>query len=221
MSDMTNGTIDLAPARAGHRRPRRVAGTTVVVAAAGLALAACSSSSTATVAKRSASAQPATSTTRSSPASAAPLAATGTVDRATSPTYGPYLVDAKGYALYMLSSDPSGHSTCTGACAAIWPPLASAGTPTAGAGVTTSQVARISRPSGGGTQVTYAGHPLYTFTHDTAPGQTNGEGIVAFGGTWTLVSPSGTPLAPKTGSTSGTSGAGSSSGSTSPGSSTY
>ncbi len=143
------------------------------------------------------------------------------MDRATSATYGPYLVDAKGYALYMLSSDPAGHSTCTGTCAAIWPPLASTGTPTAGAGVTTSQVASISRPSGGGTQVTYAGHPLYTFTHDTAPGQTSGEGIVKFGGTWTLMSPSGTPIAPKTGSTSGTPAAGSSTGGTSPGGSAY
>jgi predicted lipoprotein with Yx(FWY)xxD motif len=50
----------------------------------------------------------------------------------------------------------------------------------------TGTVGTIARPEGT-TQVTYNGHPLYLFTGDSAAGQTNGQGVVAFGGTWTVV----------------------------------
>jgi predicted lipoprotein with Yx(FWY)xxD motif len=75
-------------------------------------------------------------------------------------------------------------STCTGACATNWPPLliASDGTvvpPTTFMGA----FATITRADGS-SQVELDGQPLYEFIGDDAPGQTNGEGIVAFGGTW-------------------------------------
>jgi predicted lipoprotein with Yx(FWY)xxD motif len=42
-----------------------------------------------------------------------------------------------------------------------------------------------------GTQVTYAGHPLYRFAGDTKAGQTNGEGSMAFGAGWYVLRPDG------------------------------
>ena len=38
-------------------------------------------------------------------------------------------------------------------------------------------------------QVTYNHHPVHTFAKDTKAGQTNGEGVSAFGGVWDAVSP--------------------------------
>jgi hypothetical protein len=43
-------------------------------------------------------------------------------------------------------------------------------------------------------QVTYNHHPLYMFAKDKAKGQTNGEGVNAFGGTWDVVSPAGSKI---------------------------
>ena len=43
----------------------------------------------------------------------------------------------------------------------------------------------------GTTQVTYAGHPLYRYAEDTAPGTTRGQGSNAFGAKWYVVAPSG------------------------------
>ena len=56
--------------------------------------------------------------------------------------------------------------------------------------------------AGGARQLTIAGHPVYTFAGDSAPGQTNGQGKVAFGGLWTVVSPAGAPEANPAGATS-------------------
>jgi predicted lipoprotein with Yx(FWY)xxD motif len=120
-------------------------------------------------------------------ASSSPLgsASTGvTIGTATSPTLGTYLTAPDGKALYTLSSDPMNQSTCADQCATAWPPLlidpnGKVGQP-AGA---TGTFGTITRADGNG-QVTLDGHPLYEFIKDTATGQTNGEGIVAFGGTW-------------------------------------
>ena len=46
------------------------------------------------------------------------------------------------------------------------------------------------RISGGAEQVTYAGHPLYTFSADTR-GATDYVGVDAFGGDWDALSASG------------------------------
>jgi hypothetical protein len=50
--------------------------------------------------------------------------------------------------------------------------------------------------SDGTSQVTYHGHPLYRFAKDTKPGDVNGEGVTAFGGSWFAVSPAGNRVAP-------------------------
>jgi len=75
-------------------------------------------------------------------------------------------------------------------CAVNWPPLRANGKPTLGSGANASLVGTTMR-SDGKPQVTYNGHPLYLFTGDQKAGDTNGEGINAFGGLWYAVSPSG------------------------------
>ena len=106
---------------------------------------------------------------------------------------GTILTDQAGRSLYLFEQDTGTRSTCTGACAQAWPPLLSSGTPTAGTGVTSSLIGTTRRGEGS-VQVTYAGHPLYSFSGDTAPGQTNGEGSKAFGGGWYVLTPQGTKI---------------------------
>jgi predicted lipoprotein with Yx(FWY)xxD motif len=78
-----------------------------------------------------------------------------------------------------------------------------AGPATAGAGVT-GKLGTITRTNGS-MQATYNGHPLYTFTGDTAPGQASGNGLNAFGGLWHEVTASGA-AAPSTGKSSSSGG---------------
>ena len=101
------------------------------------------------------------------------------------------LTSAKGFTLYWFVPDTSTKSNCNGSCAQIWPPVT--GPATAGAGVT-GKLGTITR-SDGSTQATYDGHPLYTYTADTAPGQANGNGINASGGVWHEVTASGAAAA--------------------------
>jgi len=114
----------------------------------------------------------------------------------TSATLGTYLVGPTGLTLYTLSSDPANGSTCAGQCVAFWPPLlvAQGGTVTAASGVT-GTVGTFARADGS-TQVSHAGRALYAFSGDTASGNTNGEGIVSFGGTWHVARPTTAAAAP-------------------------
>jgi predicted lipoprotein with Yx(FWY)xxD motif len=114
---------------------------------------------------------------------------------------GTVLVDSRGFTLYHLDGETATKFVCTGGCAQAWPPLQAKGTPSGGAGAT-GTMSTAMRPDGI-TQVTYDGLPLYTFSGDTAPGQTNGEGVQ---GVWFAVTPDG--KAAKGGSTSGGSSSG-------------
>ena len=102
---------------------------------------------------------------------------------------GKVLVNAKGMTLYEFTGDTATKSNCTGKCATLWPPLTVSGKPVAGHGVsgTLSTLAR----SGGRKQVEIAGHPLYTYSGDSKPGQTAGEGLL---GKWFAVSASGSAV---------------------------
>jgi predicted lipoprotein with Yx(FWY)xxD motif len=84
---------------------------------------------------------------------------------------------ASGLTLYQFASDTagSGKSACTAGCATTWPPMtvASGTTPSAGAGVS-GTLGTITRDDGT-TQVTYNGRPLYHYSGDSAPGDTNGN----------------------------------------------
>jgi predicted lipoprotein with Yx(FWY)xxD motif len=109
---------------------------------------------------------------------------------------GNVLVDRRGRTLYLFERDSGTMSACTGACAANWPPLRVRGTPLVGSGAKPSAVGTTARPDGI-SQLTYSGHPLYTFVNDKKPGDTNGEGVNAFGGSWFAVSPAGARVAPR------------------------
>jgi predicted lipoprotein with Yx(FWY)xxD motif len=109
---------------------------------------------------------------------------------------GDILVDRQGRTLYLFARDSGTRSACTGACAVSWPPLRVRGTPLVGSGGQPSDVGTTARPDGI-SQLTYKGHPLYTFVNDKKPGDTNGEGINAFGGSWFAVSPAGDKVAPR------------------------
>ncbi len=115
---------------------------------------------------------------------------------------GKILVDSQGRTLYLFKKDSGTTSACTGACATAWPPLRTTGKPIAGSGANASLVGTATRADGT-TQVTYNGHPLYLFVMDTKPGDTNGEGKTAFGGSWFAVSAAGKPVSPKAPKSSG------------------
>ena len=102
---------------------------------------------------------------------------------------GRVLVDAQGRTLYDFVKDKHGKSACAGACAKLWPPLMTTGKPKAGKGVEAKLLGTTMRK--GGRQVTYAGHPLYTFAGDTRAGQTKGEGSKSFGAPWWVLAPNG------------------------------
>jgi predicted lipoprotein with Yx(FWY)xxD motif len=88
------------------------------------------------------------------------------------------LTNAKGFTLYTFAPDTSTTSKCNGPCAVNWPPVK----PGTASGVT-GAFATIKR-SDGSAQLTFHGHPLYTFVLDKSPGQAKGNGVNAFGGLW-------------------------------------
>jgi predicted lipoprotein with Yx(FWY)xxD motif len=103
---------------------------------------------------------------------------------------GTFLVAGNGRTLYLFEKDKTSKSTCSGQCAQFWPPLLTSGKPKA-AGKARASLFGTTRRSDGKLQVTYKGHPLYTFSQDTKPGDTNGEGYNAFGAKWYVLAPSG------------------------------
>jgi predicted lipoprotein with Yx(FWY)xxD motif len=109
---------------------------------------------------------------------------------------GSVLVDGQGHTLYLFTKDSKTASACSGACATAWPPLQGSGTPNVSSGAKASLIGTI-KGSGGASQVTYNGHPLYGFVKDTKSGDTNGEGVTAFGGSWFAISPAGKQVSPK------------------------
>jgi predicted lipoprotein with Yx(FWY)xxD motif len=126
-------------------------------------------------------------------ASAPVPSANGDLLSAQPTSLGTILVNGKGRTVYEFANDKSGASTCTGGCAANWPFVpAPASLPTSLPGVT-GQLGTTTR-SDGARQVTVGGHPVYTFAGDSAPGQTNGQGVVLDGGLWTVASPAGAPI---------------------------
>jgi len=90
------------------------------------------------------------------------------------------LTNAQGMTLYYFTSDTATKAACTGTCTGIWPPLSFAGTGSPTSASPLSGTLSVVTDANG-KQVEYNGHPLYTYSKDTAPGQTNGEG---FKGKW-------------------------------------
>jgi predicted lipoprotein with Yx(FWY)xxD motif len=90
------------------------------------------------------------------------------------------LTNAAGYTLYWFGPDSPTKSACLASCARRWPPVMGPATWSAGVAGT---IGAIVRP-GGILQATYDGHPLYTTTADTRPGQATGNGVWSHGGEW-------------------------------------
>jgi predicted lipoprotein with Yx(FWY)xxD motif len=112
---------------------------------------------------------------------------------------GDVLADGQGRTLYLFTKDSEGKSACSGQCATTWPPLAAEGEPTAGKGVDQDDLGTITRDDGT-KQVTYYGHPLYTYAGDSKPGDVNGQNV---GGVWFAVAADGSHAGSKpAGSTS-------------------
>jgi predicted lipoprotein with Yx(FWY)xxD motif len=105
--------------------------------------------------------------------------------KSSSTSIGTVLASARGRTLYWFALDTPAKSRCTGACASAWPPVTGRPRLAAGAAVT-GRLGTIKRP-GGEVQVTWNGHPLYTYAGDSAGGQANGNGVVGFGGLWHAV----------------------------------
>ena len=114
-----------------------------------------------------------------------------TVKTRTAGDLGKIIVDGKSRTLYLFEKDKNGKSSCSGACATNWPPLLTKGKPKASGSVKASKLGTTKR-SDGTSQVTYGGHPLYTFVADkNKPGSTKGEGVDAFGAEWYVVGTNG------------------------------
>jgi predicted lipoprotein with Yx(FWY)xxD motif len=171
--------------------------TAAGLAALALAVSACGSSASSSP---SAPASSSSSAPASSPAAGS--SASGNALRTTTINGTAVVTNAKGLTLYWFAPDTPTTSKCTGSCATYWPPVT--GPVTGGSGVT-GTLGTITR-SGGATQATYDGHPLYTYVGDTAPGQAKGNGLNLSGGLWYEMTVSGTRPATSTGSsTSGSS----------------
>ena len=167
-------------ALAGRHPRRRI--LALSVAAAALTVAGCSSDS--------------------SGAAPGPIpTANGDAVSAQATSLGSILVDGRGRTVYEFANDTGSTSTCTGSCASVWLPVAAPATLPASEPGVTGKLGSTTR-SDGARQLTVAGHPVYTFAGDSAPGQTNGQGKVLDGGLWTVVSPAGTPEANPVGATS-------------------
>ncbi|MFF3445932.1 SCO0930 family lipoprotein [Streptomyces sp. NPDC002667] len=108
------------------------------------------------------------------------------------PKLGDIVVDKNGMTVYRFMKDqawPVSKSACTGACLEKWPavaPVPASDTK----GVQKKGLMGFTRPDGL-KQMTVNCWPIYTFSGDSAPGDTNGQGV---GGTWYAVSPDGKPV---------------------------
>ena len=113
-----------------------------------------------------------------------------TLSGATDTAIGTVLVDSEGFTVYMFGKDKGTTSACYGPCAENWPPLNTKGAPSAGEGAMSSEIGTTRRKDGM-LQVTYAGHPLYTYIGDSSPGEANGNELDFFGGVWLALDESG------------------------------
>jgi predicted lipoprotein with Yx(FWY)xxD motif len=108
---------------------------------------------------------------------------TGTALEATTIDGMKVLANGKGFTLYSFAPDTPTTSKCYGTCAAYWPPVT--GSSAAGSGLP-GKTGTIKRTDGS-LQLTYNGHPLYTYIGDSAPGQASGNNLNLNGGLWLVV----------------------------------
>jgi predicted lipoprotein with Yx(FWY)xxD motif len=125
--------------------------------------------------------------------SAGSAAAGGALVSVRSTPLGSILVDGAGKTIYFFAIDSPNHSACTGACLAYWPIVTAPTTIPASVPGVTAKLGSFTRP-GGMKQLTIDSLPVYTFSGDSGPGMTGGQGKNLSGGLWWVVSPAGTPI---------------------------
>ena len=133
---------------------------------------------------------PVTASASAAPPAMSAAAGARIVIRATN--RGKLLTTRGGLVLFVFSRDGRNVDRCASVsgCASVWPIISTHGTPTAGRGVKRSLLGTI-HVAGKGTQVTYAGHPLYRYGPEPTPGATDYIGARASGGTWRAIRASG------------------------------
>ncbi len=181
----------------------------VPAVAAALLLAACgssgsssSASSPASTSSAATSAQPAKATSSAaagpyaagaygaqSTTAATPSAARVTITAKSDHKLGMILAAGpRGLTVYMFRADHGTQSSCSGACASVWPPVT--GHPSAAGPALAADLGTVKR-SDGTLQVTYKGRPLYHYVKDGDAKDAYGAGITEFGAAWYTLSPSG------------------------------
>lgn len=169
-------------------------GLIAVLGASALLGAGCGSSSKSTT-TTSAATTPATTEQSSTAATTTPASTTGvsvTVKQASK--LGTILAaGSKKLTVYMFEGDKGASSSCSGACASVWPPVTTSGGPSASGAANSADLGTITR-SDGTTQVTYKGHPLYFFAKDKDSGDAYGQGVKGFGADWYVIAPSGSKV---------------------------
>jgi predicted lipoprotein with Yx(FWY)xxD motif len=175
-----NGSIT-GPAATGIVNPTE----TATGGATQLPLTVSASASTGTGTSTGTSTSSNASAASSSPSSVAPPAPTTSILVASSAALGSYLTTAQGMTLYEYAGDSTNQSTCSGSCAIIWLPLNPPATGVTAPSTVTGTFATLTRDDGS-QQVSYNGYPLYTYTGDINPGDTNGSGLA---GIWSVAKP--------------------------------
>jgi predicted lipoprotein with Yx(FWY)xxD motif len=98
------------------------------------------------------------------------------------------LTTASGLTVYTFAADTTpGKSSCYGSCAAYWPPVTGSGSAASGIPGTFATITRTD----GTKQVTWNGHPLYTYVGDHGPGTATGNNLNINGGLWKEITVSG------------------------------
>lgn len=188
------------------RRPSFFATTAIAVVS--IAAAGCGGSSSKNTSNAGGYAPVGTSSTQSAAASTATSASASSANTATSaaPASGSgtavvvstkhaklgtiLAVGNKHLTVYMFEGDKGNSSACTGACAKVWPPVTTSAAASVSGAAVAGDLGTITR-SDGTMQVTYKGHPLYWFARDGDAGDAYGQGVVGFGSSWYVISPSG------------------------------
>ncbi len=162
------------------------AGAAALLLAAPLALSACGTSETAVPASL------AVPVGNGSPIGGTSNSSLARDSISTADTFVGTVMTSGGFTLYRFTKDRTAPpaSTCTGPCAASWPPVTIAGEPALN-GVNPKLIGTVVRPDGS-KQLTVAGWPVYRYAKDMVPGIVNGEGV---GGTWLAIGPDGKPIA--------------------------
>ncbi len=107
---------------------------------------------------------------------------------------GPILANGSGDTLYDFVPDTPTHSACVNdGCVFQWPPLLVDGPVRIEKGLDRALVGTLKRTDGS-TQLSYGGHPLYTYNLDVTPGMVMGQAIDQDGGLWYVLGPRGNQI---------------------------